>query len=197
MLHSLSPEVALDAGVNAALLLHYIASTRCRETSVKRDLEGREWLCLPIKQLAPAFPYLSPATITRALAALEATGYLLRANLNRASFDRSYWYALTDKALGTEPQPPEPQPEQPEAEREAEREAEQEPKSEPEREPEPQPEQEAQPRQRQRRRWWVVLLVVVALLAVALGVFVILAHAAPDFIDSILYTPEELRIINA
>ena len=79
----------------------------------------------------------------------------------------------------------EPQPEQPEAEREAEQ------------EPEPQPEQEAQPRQRQRRRWWVVLLVVVALLAVALGVFVILAHAAPDFIDSILYTPEELRIINA
>ncbi len=78
-----------------------------------------------------------------------------------------------------------PQPEQPEAEREAEQ------------EPEPQPEQEAQPRQRQRRRWWVVLLVVVALLAVALGVFVILAHAAPDFIDSILYTPEELRIINA
>ena len=38
---------------------------------------------------------------------------------------------------------------------------------------------------------------VVALLAVALGVFIILAHAAPDFIDSILYTPEELRIINA
>ena len=87
----------------------------------------------------------------------------------------------------------EPQPEQPEAEREAE----QEPKSEPERESELEPEQEAQPRQRQRRRWWVVLLVVVALLAVALGVFVILAHAAPDFIDSILYTPEELRIINA
>ena len=84
-----------------------------------------------------------------------------------------------------------------------------EPESEPEREPEPEaqpqpeqqserePEQEAQQRQRQRRRWWVVLLVVVALLAVALGVFVILAHAAPDFIDSILYTPEELRIINA
>ena len=26
--------------------------------------------------------------------------------------------------------------------------------------------------------------------------FLILAHAAPDFIDSILYTPEQLRIIN-
>ena len=95
-----------------------------------------------------------------------------------------------------EPQPdqqaerePEPQLEQPQSERELEQE--------PEPQPESEPEQEAQPRQRQRRRWWVVLLVVVALLAVALGVFVILAHAAPDFIDSILYTPEELRIINA
>ena len=93
---------------------------------------------------------------------------------------------------------PEPQLEQPQSEREPEPQLEQpQPEREPEQEPEREPEQEPQPRQRQRRRWWVVLLVVVALLAVALGVFVILAHAAPDFIDSILYTPEELRIINA
>lgn len=42
----------------------------------------------------------------------------------------------------------------------------------------------------------IVVLVLVALAAVALAAFVILAQAAPDFIDSILYTPEELRIIN-
>ena len=42
----------------------------------------------------------------------------------------------------------------------------------------------------------IVILVLVALAAVALAAFVILAQAAPDFIDSILYTPEELRIIN-
>lgn len=47
-----------------------------------------------------------------------------------------------------------------------------------------------------RFRWWVPLLVVVALAAVALVAFLILAHVAPDFVDSILYTPEELRIIN-
>ena len=46
-------------------------------------------------------------------------------------------------------------------------------------------------------RYDAIAAALVALLAVALGVFVILAHAAPDFIDSILYTPEELRIINA
>lgn len=47
-----------------------------------------------------------------------------------------------------------------------------------------------------RSRWWIVPVVVVSLAVVALGVFVILAHAAPDFIDSILYTPEELKILN-
>lgn len=49
---------------------------------------------------------------------------------------------------------------------------------------------------RRRCRWWIVPVVVLSLAVVALGVFVILAHAAPDFIDSILYTPEELKILN-
>lgn len=49
---------------------------------------------------------------------------------------------------------------------------------------------------RRRSRWWIAPVVVVSLAAVALGAFVILAHAAPDFIDSILYTPEELKILN-
>ena len=47
-----------------------------------------------------------------------------------------------------------------------------------------------------RFRWWIPLLAVFALAAVALAAFLILADVAPDFIDSILYTPEELRIIN-
>lgn len=49
---------------------------------------------------------------------------------------------------------------------------------------------------RRRCRWWIAPVVVLSLAVVALGVFVILAYAAPDFIDSILYTPEELKILN-
>ena len=49
---------------------------------------------------------------------------------------------------------------------------------------------------RRRSRWWIAPVVILSLAVVALGVFVILAHAAPDFIDSILYTPEELKILN-
>ena len=42
----------------------------------------------------------------------------------------------------------------------------------------------------------ITLLILAALAAVALATFVVLSQAAPDFIDTILYTPEELRIIN-
>ena len=44
-------------------------------------------------------------------------------------------------------------------------------------------------------RWWIPVAAVLGTAAVALAVFMILARVAPDFIDSILYTPEELRII--
>ncbi len=55
------------------------------------------------------------------------------------------------------------------------------------------------PRNRKKRGWKVAAIVVTSMVGVALltlGIFMLLAHIAPDFIDSILYTPEELKIIN-
>lgn len=43
-------------------------------------------------------------------------------------------------------------------------------------------------------KWIVIILVILAV--TALLTFIILAHIAPDFIDSILYTQEELEILN-
>lgn len=58
----------------------------------------------------------------------------------------------------------------------------------------------AKPETKRRRRvskWvWLTPLLLIGLAALALAVFMILAQAAPDFLDTILYTPEELRIIN-
>lgn len=51
-----------------------------------------------------------------------------------------------------------------------------------------------------RHRGWktalVALLCIAAVVLLALGIFLLLSRVAPDFIDSLLYTPEELRIIN-
>lgn len=49
---------------------------------------------------------------------------------------------------------------------------------------------------RSRKVVAVVAASVIGVALLALGIFILLAHVAPGFIDSILYTPEELRIIN-
>lgn len=74
----------------------------------------------------------------------------------------------------------------------------------PEATPEPEPAPATAPARIRKKRslpkWLkatlLTLLVIIGVAAVLLAAFVILAQAAPDFIDSILYTPEELRIIN-
>ena len=45
------------------------------------------------------------------------------------------------------------------------------------------------------RRWWIVAASVVAAAVFLLVAFAVLARIAPDFVDSILYTKEELDII--
>lgn len=78
------------------------------------------------------------------------------------------------------------------SEAEGEQENEQQPESEPE-----QPRTE--PAKKSRKGWKALIWTAVAIAALAVTFivgFVILAHIAPDFIDSILYTQEELEIIN-
>lgn len=100
---------------------------------------------------------------------------------------------------------------QSEAEGEQENEPQQEPESESDRveettepvtpiQPETEPEQpRTEPAKKSRNGWKALIWTAVAIAALAVTFivgFVILAHIAPDFIDSILYTQEELEIIN-
>lgn len=66
--------------------------------------------------------------------------------------------------------------------------------------PETEPEQpRTEPAKKSRNGWKALIWTAVAIAALAVTFivgFVILAHIAPDFIDSILYTQEELEIIN-
>ena len=93
---------------------------------------------------------------------------------------------------------------------EAEGEQENEPQQEPESDNEPdvpveqnnsnEPEHpRTEPAKKSRKGWKALIWTAVAIAALAVTFivgFVILAHIAPDFIDSILYTQEELEIIN-
>lgn len=97
-----------------------------------------------------------------------------------------------------------------ESQSEAEGEQENEPQQEPESDNEPdvpveqnnsnEPEQpRTEPAKKSRKGWKALIWTAVAIAALAVTFivgFVIFAHIAPDFIDSILYTQEELEIIN-
>ena len=97
-----------------------------------------------------------------------------------------------------------------ESQSEAEGEQENEPQQKPESDNEPdvpveqnnsnEPEQpRTEPAKKSRKGWKALIWTAVAIAALAVTFivgFVILAHIAPDFIDSILYTQEELEIIN-
>lgn len=48
---------------------------------------------------------------------------------------------------------------------------------------------------RKGRRWWIVAASVLGAAVLLLAAFAVLARIAPDFVDSILYTQEELDII--
>lgn len=94
---------------------------------------------------------------------------------------------------------------QSDAEVEQENEPQPEPESGNELQPEPQVESDdskqtrTEPAKKSRKGWKALIWTAVAIAALAVTFivgFVILAHIAPDFIDSILYTQEELEIIN-
>lgn len=53
-----------------------------------------------------------------------------------------------------------------------------------------------EPEPRHRSKGVTLLVILLALIILALVAFVVLARVAPDFVDSLLYTPDELRIIN-
>lgn len=85
-----------------------------------------------------------------------------------------------------------------ESQSEAEGEQENEPQQKPESDNEPE-QPRTEPAKKSRKGWKALIWTAVAIAALAVTFivgFVILAHIAPDFIDSLLYTQEELEIIN-
>ena len=61
--------------------------------------DGRVWIYNSIKAFGEMFPYASQKQIRSALAHLENEGLIVAGNFNESAYDRTKWYALTDKAL--------------------------------------------------------------------------------------------------
>lgn len=99
-LHMFDPQIAKEYGVNAAIILqnlaYWIEHNRANETNFH---DGRYWTYNSVKAFAELFPYLTDKQIRGALKKLEEGGMILVGNYNKSAYDRTRWYALSEKGL--------------------------------------------------------------------------------------------------
>lgn len=98
MNHSFNIEIAAKYGMLEAVILEHlnfwIAKNRANEVNF---YDGYFWTYSSTKALAELFPYASQKTISRALHHLKDEGLVLFGNYNKSAYDRTMWYALTEK----------------------------------------------------------------------------------------------------
>ena len=98
MLNQFDTAVALDVGINAAILYKNIQHwCEYNETNEKNFFNGYYWTFNSARAFKEQFPYLSEKQIRTALTVLEEKGYIKTGNFNRLGCDRTKWYADTKK----------------------------------------------------------------------------------------------------
>ena len=108
--HCFDTEVARRYGMSAAVLLYNISFWIAKNTADGKHFhDGRYWTYSSSKALSELFPYLSESTIKRSIKKLEDDGILISGNFNKQAYDRTKWYAMTDKGYALissyEPEP--------------------------------------------------------------------------------------------
>lgn len=99
-LHMFDSQIAQEYGVNAAIifqnLAYWIEHNRANETNF---YDGRYWTYNSVRAFTELFPYLTDKQIRGALKKLEEGGMILVGNYNKSAYDRTRWYALTEKGI--------------------------------------------------------------------------------------------------
>lgn len=98
MTHSFDVDIAVLYGVNAAILLQNIyfwcEHNRANEQHFH---DGNYWTYNSVKAFNELFPYISEKQIRTALKTLEREGLIVTGTYNSNAYDRTRWYAVTEK----------------------------------------------------------------------------------------------------
>ena len=98
MQHHFDVDLATRYGIAEAILLNHLEYwIEHNRANQKNFFEGRYWTFNSNKALREIFPYLSEKKIRNALNHLQEEGLILTGNFNKLSYDRTLWYALTEK----------------------------------------------------------------------------------------------------
>lgn len=98
MNHYFRVEIAQEYGLSEAILLeninYWIVHNEANGTNY---YDGTYWTYNSARAFAELFPYLSARKIRTALKNLEDLGIIKTGNYNANAYDRTLWYALTEK----------------------------------------------------------------------------------------------------
>lgn len=98
MQHHFDIYIAEQYGILEAILLNHfefwIAKNEANETNY---YDGDYWTYNSTKALQKLFPYVSQRKIQNALKHLIDEGVLMTGNYNKSAYDRTLWYAFTEK----------------------------------------------------------------------------------------------------
>lgn len=96
--HHFSVEIAKECGVNASILFSNIAYwIEHNKANGINFHDGHYWTFNSMKAFSELFPYFSEKQIKTALKKLEDDGLIMTGNYNKLPFDRTKWYAVTNK----------------------------------------------------------------------------------------------------
>ena len=98
--HSVDVELAKKVGFDEANILGFVAYWVKNNRDNNRNFyDGRYWTYNSAQALTEQFPYWTRRQISGLLEKLEKMGAIIKGNYNKNKFDRSSWYALTDKFM--------------------------------------------------------------------------------------------------
>ena len=98
MEHHFNVEIATEYGMLEAVLLNHLQFwLKKNEANGTNYYDGTYWTYNSIKALGILFPYVSQNRIRNALKRLEEAGLIMTGNYNKSAYDRTMWYAFTEK----------------------------------------------------------------------------------------------------
>lgn len=98
MQHSFNIEIAKKYGILEAILLQNIYFwTEKNKANKVHYYDNNYWTYNSNKAFAEMFPYVSEKQIRTALEKLRKEEILITGNYNKAGFDKTLWYAITNK----------------------------------------------------------------------------------------------------
>jgi len=98
--HSFSVELATELGIEKAIILQHIWFWHQKNKANEQNYhDGSFWTYNTAKSFSEMFPYIKEKKMYSILKSLEDDGFIKTGNYNKVKFDRTKWYALTEKSI--------------------------------------------------------------------------------------------------